>query len=128
MPDIIQEIDKALEAHRLWRAQLKEAIKNRKMEKPIETIRTNNACAFGKWLYGSEITTDQKASKYYKTITDLHTQFHKLAAQVAELAVAGKTEEAENLLSTKGAYMETSARLSSALTDWKKAVNAVPVK
>jgi hypothetical protein len=128
MPDIVQEIDKALEAHRLWKAQLKEAVKNRKIEKPIEVIRTNNSCAFGKWLYGAEITADQKSSKYYKTVTDLHTEFHKVAAQVAELAVAGKVDEAESLLSTKGAYMDTSARLSSALTDWKNSAATVPVK
>jgi hypothetical protein len=126
--NMVEEIEKALQAHRLWRAQLKDAIRDRQLNKPIETIRANNMCAFGKWLYGSEMPADQKVSSHYKTVIDFHSEFHKVAAEVAQLALAGKAAEAEALMGASGKYLEIAAKLSSALNDWKKAVIPVGVK
>jgi hypothetical protein len=126
--NMVEEIEKALQAHRLWRAQLKEAIQTHKTDKPIGTIRANNMCAFGKWLYGSDIPSEQKKSDHYKIVTELHTEFHKIAGEVAQLAITGKTAEAEALMSTSGKYLEISSKLSSELTRWKQAAVLIPAK
>ena len=52
----------------------------------------------------------------------MHAQFHKAAARVAELAVAGKTREAEEMLSISSEFSALSARLTRAMMEWKDAL------
>jgi hypothetical protein len=124
---MVEEIDKALQAHRHWRAELKDAIKTRRFDRPIETIRADNMCPFGKWLTGLDIPADQKTSVNYKTIVALHTEFHQVAGEVAELVVTGKVAEAETIMDIDGKYLESSAKLSSALINWKRDVTLTAV-
>jgi hypothetical protein len=125
---MVEEIEKALQAHRLWRAQLKEAIQTCKINKPIDVIRADDMCDFGKWLYGQSIPPEYKASLYYKSVIKLHAEFHLVAAEVAKLAIAGKSAEAEELMSTSGKYLDISAKLSSVLSDWKQKLQTEPVQ
>ncbi|MEK7775039.1 MAG: CZB domain-containing protein [Candidatus Zixiibacteriota bacterium] len=123
-----REIDNAIGAHGLWKTRLKVAIDTGKLDASPSEIKMNNHCAFGKWLYGSSLTAQDKASKHYLTISELHSQFHKIAAQIAELALAGRKAEAETLLSHKGEFATVSAKLTSALMDWKKSQTPALVK
>ncbi len=113
-----QEIDKAVGAHGMWKARLKAGVATGKMDTPAATIRVDNECAFGKWLLGQTLTASDKGTADYKTVKDLHAQFHKVAGQVAELATSGKKEAAETLLA--GEFAATSMKLTSAMIAWKK--------
>lgn len=124
--DHAHEIDQAVGAHGMWKGRLKQAIDSGKLDTPVATIRTNNQCAFGKWLYGSTLSAQDKSSEYYKTVTELHTQFHQAAAQVAELATSGKKNEAEKLLVPDGRFASISSKLTAAMVAWKKSFSAVP--
>jgi Chemoreceptor zinc-binding domain len=115
-----EEIDKAINIHSMWKVRLRQAIDSGKIDVPVETIRQKDQCAFGKWLYGSTFAAGDKASPYYKTVCDLHAEFHTLAAKVAELAVAGKKDEAVKMLTLDGPYGAASAKLTGALMDWKR--------
>lgn len=126
--DHVQEIEKAVGAHGMWKNRLKQAIDTGKLETPLATIRTNNQCAFGKWLYGPTVTAQDKASEHYKTVVELHTQFHKIAAQVAELATNGKKSEAEKMLGPDGEFAKLSSKLTAAMISWKRSLTATPVK
>lgn len=114
------ELDKAIGAHGMWKSRLKQAITTGKADAPIDTIRVDNACAFGKWLYGPTLSASEKASPDYKTVRDLHAQFHRCAARVAELAQNGKASDAEKMLSLDGEFTLASHKLTQAMMDWKK--------
>ncbi len=121
-----QEIDKAIGAHGMWKTRLSQAVDKGKIDTPPGIIRQNNQCDFGKWLQGPTITPQDKASQHYKTVNSLHTQFHQVAAQVAEAALSGKKTEAQNLLGTNGEFTKISSKLTAAMMEWKKAQNLVP--
>jgi len=114
----VEEIDKAIGAYGAWKARLKSTIASGKTEIPVTAIRVDNECAFGKWLYGQTLTASDKATPDYRTVKDLHAQFHKVAGRVAESAVAGKKDEAERLLA--GEFGTTSVKLTAAMMLWKK--------
>lgn len=114
------EIDKAIGAHGMWITRLKMAIETGKVETPVETIRQDNQCVFGKWLYGATLTAGDKASIHYKTVKERHAKFHQCAARVAELATTGKKAEAEKLMAVTGEFSTASAELTAAMVAWKK--------
>ena len=116
----IQELDKAIGAHGMWKTRLKMAIDTGKVDTPIDTIRTDNQCAFGKWLYGTTLSPTDKSSPSYQSVKTLHAEFHKTAATVAELASSGKKAEAEKLMSFTGAFTLVSGKLTAAMMEWKK--------
>jgi len=118
----VQEIEKAIGAHGMWKARLKAAIDTGKSEMPVETIRVDNQCEFGKWLYGATLSAQDKTSPHYSKVKELHAQFHKTAARVAALALSGKKAEAEKMIASGGEYAEASAKLTGAMMEWDKSV------
>ncbi len=122
MSNIKNEISSAIAAHGQWKVRLKGAIDTGKIDIQIGTIKVDNACAFGKWFYGPTITTEIKSSNQYKTVKELHAQFHKEAAKVAELAIGGKKEEAEKSIGIHGEYGIISAKLTKAMMDWQASI------
>jgi hypothetical protein len=115
-----KELEKAIAVHSMWKANLRKAIDQRKLEVPVEKIRIDNECEFGKWLYGPSLAAADKASAHYKTVKDLHADFHRNTAHIAELALQGKKAEAEALMASNSAYIDLSARLTGAMIAWKK--------
>lgn len=116
---IEDEIGKAIAAHGEWKAWLLGAIIQEKLDVPVGTIIMDNQCAFGKWLYGASISPAIRDSVSYKKVKELHAEFHKAAAHVAELAVAGKKKEAGKLMLIEGEYNLVSSRLIMAMIEWK---------
>ncbi len=116
----VRELDDAIGAHGRWKTNLKNAIATGKIETSIETIRVDNQCTFGKWLYGGTLTPKDKASSHYGIVKNLHAEFHKTAACVAELAVTGKKAEAEKMMALGGEFASISSKLTRAMMDWKE--------
>src|SRR5512140_1919573 len=116
----VEELNKAIGAHGMWKTRLKMAIETGQSDAPVETIRQDNQCAFGKWLYGSTLPPTDKASGHFKTVKELHAEFHRTAARVAELAMAGRKPEAEKMMSLGGEYSTISGKLTEAMMEWKK--------
>jgi methyl-accepting chemotaxis protein len=117
-----QEIDKAIGAHGMWKNRLKQAVDTGRIETPVDTVRMDNQCAFGKWLYGATLTAADKQSAHYGTVKGLHAEFHAAAARVMELATAGKKHEAEKILALDGDFGRISSKLTNAMMAWKKAL------
>ena len=113
------EIDKAVSAHGMWKARLRTAIDTGKLDTPVDTIRVDDQCGFGKWLFGPTLTSVDKASKHYKTVKELHAEFHRSAGRVALLATSGRNTEAEQLMSVGGEYSAISAKLTRAMLEWR---------
>ena len=119
----IKEIDQAIAAHGYWKDYLRNAIKTGQIDTPVETIRSDNQCVFGKWLNSSMLTPMEEASHYYKAVKERHAEFHKTAARVVELVLAGKKSDAEKMMSLGGEYAEISAELTLAMMEWKKSLS-----
>lgn len=113
------EIDKAIGAHGQWKNRLRQAIDTGKIDVAVETIQVDNQCVFGKWLYGPTFTAMDKTSTHYKTVKELHATFHKTAAKVVALALAGNKADAEKMMSSGGDYSSISAKLTAAMMEWK---------
>lgn len=112
-----EELDKAIAAHGQWKIRLKTSIDTGKSETPVETIRLDNQCVFGKWLYG--LSAADKASTHFQKVKELHAEFHKTAASVTEKAVSGKKAEAEKMIGFGGEYATISSKLTAAMMAWK---------
>lgn len=81
-------------------------------------IAPDNLCVFGEWLYGDEITADEKSSAGYEEVCRLHARFHAEAAHVLELALAGKRWEAAAAMGDGSPYAKASVDLLNALAGW----------
>ncbi|MEZ5354464.1 MAG: CZB domain-containing protein [Bryobacteraceae bacterium] len=115
-------IDKGIAAHARWKARLNNAIDTGRMDVPVATVRVDNQCEFGKWLYGGEIPAEQKRAEHYATVRELHGRFHQAAARVVELAEAGKAGDARAEMASSGEFAVVSSKLTLAMSAWKKSL------
>jgi len=115
----IEKLQHAIAAHASWKARLRNAISTGKLDVAIGTVRVDDQCEFGKWLYGPELSAAEKQSEHYTTVKQLHAQFHREAATVAELATTGKKDAAEKALGIDGSYQTASSALTQAMTKWR---------
>ena len=115
-------IDNAIGVHLLWKSRLQQAIVTGRLDVSVGDVASFTACSFGKWLYGSTVTPAMKNNTYYNSIKELHAEFHRIAAQVAKLALAGKKEDAKMLMAPQGEYATISRRLTDILVEWKESL------
>lgn len=109
-----QQIEKAVAAHGAWKTRLENAIETGKIDIPVATIKLDNQCEFGKWLYGDGSAAGHM-DRYHK-VKELHAQFHAAAGHVAELATSGKKDDAKQALG--GNYHNASSALTQEMTAW----------
>ncbi len=114
------EIKNAVAAHGRWKTKLRTAIDTGKIDTPIQTIKADNQCAFGKWLHGPTITERQKNADHYREVKKLHAVFHEKASKVAQLAISGNKTAAGRMLEVNGEFSTASAALSTAMLTWLK--------
>jgi len=112
------EIKQAVADHGKWKNTLKKAIDTGKFEVDIITLKNDSHCNFGKWLYGSAITEEDKKSRNYQKVHELHVAFHEKAAKVAQLAISGKKAAAEKMLGLNGEFTTASAALTTSMLAW----------
>jgi hypothetical protein len=112
-----EAIDAALAAHAQWKKRLQDAVATGKSEFKAETVKRDNACQFGQWLYGLPLE-DTKSEDFLKA-KSLHADFHKTAGEILDLALAGKKQEASQRLDTGGSYGAATGKLVLALQAWK---------
>jgi methyl-accepting chemotaxis protein len=112
----------AVAAHSAWTARLRTAIDNRALDAPVATIRADNQCQFGKWLYGEQLSATEKATANYREVKQLHAQFHEAASRVAQFAISGQSEAAREAMNPAGEYSRISSTLTAALNKWSATV------
>jgi len=95
-------------AHVMWKQRLTAFLAGTAEEAlDPETIRLDDRCALGKWIYGDGASMAQLSR--YDEVRDMHAQFHQTAADIVNLHLAGNTVEAEKLL--HGDYTRLSEKL-----------------
>jgi hypothetical protein len=109
-------IDKAIVKHSKWKKRLRNGIKHGYLGVPVVVIRNPAECEFGRFLRETEPSV---RPSNYDEIIELHREFHEKAAEVAELAMDGRKDEAMRAMESGSEYGILSAHLISALTQWK---------
>jgi hypothetical protein len=114
-------------AHVMWKQRLTAFLAGGSTEQlDPETIRLDDRCALGKWIYGEGTAMSQLPR--FEEVRGLHAQFHQYAADVVNLHLAGNTAEAEQLL--QGDYSRLSERLKHRIIGLsqqvKSASNGIP--
>ena len=118
----LHEIDKAIGNHGMWKLRLKAAIDSGRLETPIEYIRGDRECPFGKWLHGPTITPATRASVHFARVTTLHARFHQTTAHVAELATTGHGDQAAVEITGAGEFSRAHREMAAAMEEWKQAL------
>jgi hypothetical protein len=111
-------IDAAIAAHEAWKARLLDAIQAGVSEWNPRTVKADNQCDFGKWLYGCPPAV--RSSPHYGIVKKIHAQFHMEAGRVLEIALAGNKDYA--IADMAGQYTQISSSLVDELLKWKEAV------
>ena len=110
-------IDKAIGAHGAWKQKLIEVTEGHHSDLKVETVRADDACEFGKWLYS--LPSSARTTEAGKRVHSLHADFHKTAADVLELALAGRKEETHAALSRGSQFALLSSKLTLAMVNGK---------
>lgn len=113
----LDEIQKAIRAHGMWKLRLKTAIATGSSEASPADVGCDHLCDFGKWLHDETMPAAIKEGMPYKVVKRLHAEFHQTAAAVLKAALAGNVPKAKELLD--GGFAEQSEKLVRALTLWK---------
>jgi hypothetical protein len=114
-----QVLDNAVAAHSNWKTRLRSALSNGKFDGTSATVRVDNHCDFGKWLYGIELSAAEKRTEHYESVKQLHMQFHREAAKVVGCIIAGESDVADKAMALGGSYAKASSALTEAVIKWR---------
>lgn len=115
----IGELDRAISKHAQWKIRLRTAIDTGQSEWTPEAVQSDRNCDFGKWLHA--LSEEEKRSELWGKVAKLHANFHMVAAKILRLALDGRQDEANSLLTAKGGeFADSSVKLINAMADWKK--------
>ena len=116
------EIVHAIAAHAKWKFYLRQAIETGTSEWTVAEVRPDNRCDFGTWLRA--LPPEDRDSQNWDEVSRLHAEFHREAAEVLKLALAGRREEAEAAIAQGGRFAKVSTKLTITMTAWQKALSA----
>jgi hypothetical protein len=113
-----EALERAIAAHARWKYRLMDAIDTGKSDCRVGDVRTDSACEFGKWLLNLPLS--ERLSEHSKKVRALHAQFHGLAADVLELALAGRKDEAAAAIALRSRFASVSSDLTMAVLAWQE--------
>jgi hypothetical protein len=119
--NIKQEINLYIAQHGMWKSRLLNSLELKTSEFDPNVVKTDDNCAFGKWLYNS-ISSDLKNSKLYEEVRGTHARFHTETARILNLILSGKIDEARRSLQMDTEYASVSSKLTLLMMEWKKSV------
>jgi hypothetical protein len=90
------DIDAVIDAHRQWKVKLRDAIE-RQQTVDVDTLRRDDCCALGKWIYGEGKQRFSDRPRFGELI-ERHKHFHQVAAGVGDIINQRRYLEAEQAL------------------------------
>ncbi len=114
----IATLDDAIAKHAKWKHYLRQAVTTGQSEWNSATVRRGDQCEFGEWL--ARLPQSERQGEDCRQIVALHTQLHLAAAEVLELALTGRQEEAAKCLAVGGNFTKVSSELVVTITAWKR--------
>lgn len=118
----VDKITKFIAAHAKWKHQLKTAIDTAQSGWTVNDVASDDGCEFGLWLLS--LPKEDQTTAHCQKVRALHADFHKSAAEVLAMALAGKKEEAAAEMAFGGGFAKVSANLTVAMTEWRKSLQA----
>ena len=113
-----KKIDRAIRDHRAWKTRLRISIDTKgQYDQPVDDVRRDDLCPLGQWLGSPDAAT--RSGTHCQRVQRVHADFHRAAAAILELAVAGKKSEAESALGPGGDFENLSAQLVEVLEAWR---------
>jgi len=113
MSEVANMIYMAIVAHTIWKKRLREVIDTR-----VNVYDTHHD---GKWLKEERYRLSAEY-EIYETINELHREFHNEAEKVIQLALAGKSEEADAAIDYGSDFDKVSRKLVKSILDWHDAI------
>ena len=117
--NINEEIAKAFGAHGAWKTRITQAITTGYSEHKPEEISVDNRCAFGKWLYDPALAATFRSSEDYRSVVQLHADFHRAAGAALSKALDGDHAAAQADLAD-GWFARAAEGLSTAMIRWQR--------
>jgi hypothetical protein len=111
--------DRAIAAHAKWKYRLMEAIETGQSEWKIAKVRSDSQCDFGTWLANLPLT--ERLAGPLQKVRTLHAEFHALAADILEMAISQRKDDALAAMAPRSRFATVSSSLTLAVLDWKKA-------
>lgn len=118
---IAQKIFEGIGAHGAWKHRLRMAIRTKTMDISPATAACDNACEFGKWLYGPQVDAATRAGIPYQVVRRLHADFHRSAGNVLSLVQRGDDAAAQQAMDHD--FQPRSEKLVVALNKWRREVS-----
>jgi Chemoreceptor zinc-binding domain len=112
----IRQIEEGINAHEIWKARLYQAIATGQSAMTVSVAERDDQCAFGEWILG-KLPPLLMSSPHHAKVKELHATFHRGAALVLSLALAGKKAEADALMAT-GEYAKATNELIREMIAW----------
>ena len=96
-PSLVEgiDVDSIIDAHRMWKVKLRDAIESR-LSVDTATLSRDDCCSLGKWIYGDGQRLAGRQS--FADLIGRHKDFHTVAGQVGELINRRSYREAEDAL------------------------------
>jgi len=117
-------LDKALDAHRQWKATLQSAAANGKTL-DVATIQRDDCCDLGKWL-ASDGRRLYSSRPEFTNLVNKHSEFHAIAGVVAGLINGGEKDVVRSHLRGGSHFAFASTEVSVAITLLKAQVANTP--
>ncbi|MBI5040268.1 MAG: CZB domain-containing protein [Gammaproteobacteria bacterium] len=109
---VSDELRQAIAAHGQWKVKFREFMAGT-LDLDPSVVQQNNQCQFGKWLESQGHSLLKNLD--FDEINQLHTEFHKVAAEVIRKKKAGQTQVAEQAVACGGAFATASAKPTTRL-------------
>jgi len=107
----------AIETYTQWKIHLKEHIEEGAIQ-DIKKAGDCHACDLGRWIYGDGVRHNRLPS--FESMCIAHEHFHRAAAEVVFHSNTNNKGKARALLTSDGAFSQSSAKLIKALMDCRK--------
>jgi len=113
----------AVEAHTKWKSRLVNfvgGLSNEQLDPKV--VACDDKCDLGKWIYGDA----QKHSRLteYRDLREAHATFHKSVGAIVEQVIAGKRDEARQMLG--GEFSQNSKNTIRAIEAMQQRVEGAP--
>jgi methyl-accepting chemotaxis protein len=115
----VEHLEAAIAAHGMWKTRLRRAVETRQTDVAVEVAAADDRCKFGTWLMGQP---PGARTAVWARVRELHASFHREAARVLAMALAGQRAEAEAALGMDSEFTRLSSRLTEAMLGWKRSV------
>ncbi|TSE28364.1 Methyl-accepting chemotaxis protein II [Tepidimonas thermarum] len=119
-PSAVQglDVDAIIDAHRQWKAKLRDAMENRTTV-DVDTLRRDDCCALGKWIYG-EGQQRFGGRPRFGELVERHKHFHQVAASVGEMVNRKQWEQAEDAIAPGTPFSQATRGVVQVLSTVKR--------